>query len=97
MKDFEGGRLGGRRSRRISARLRWSGSSLPTFRLPDGRTLRKVVRPNFLGKIFSFTCPTYTLTSGHSLEVKLIVNGSSDDGLWFAYDTNPYRTRLQIN
>jgi hypothetical protein len=32
----------------------------------------------------------YTIAAGHQLELKIIVNNSSEDDLWFAYDTETY-------
>ena len=94
MKDFEGGKAG-----RIEVYLRdFNGSSYTEIcsgALADADW--QGGPSGFRNTSFSFACPTYTLSSGHSLELKLIVDGSSEDDLWFAYDTNPYRSRIQIN
>jgi hypothetical protein len=48
-------------------------------------------------KTISVPIGTYTLPPGHSLELVVVVDGSSDDDMWFAYDTGPYRSRLVVN
>ena len=48
-------------------------------------------------KTFSVPIRTHTLVAGHSLELVVIVDGSSDDDMWFAYDTGPYRSRVAVS
>jgi len=45
---------------------------------------------------FSISIGTYTLAPGHSLELVVVVDASSGDDMWFAYDTGPYRSRLAV-
>lgn len=44
----------------------------------------------------TITTGTYTLAPGHWLELKLIVPNSSEDDLWFAYDTTTYDSHIRI-
>ena len=37
---------------------------------------------------------SYTIVTGHSLELKVIVSTSSEDDMWFAYDTSAYPSRV---
>jgi hypothetical protein len=46
---------------------------------------------------FSVPIGTYTLAPGHSLELVVVVDASSDDDMWFAYDTGPYRSRVSVS
>ena len=46
---------------------------------------------------FRFSVGTYTIAPKHSLELKVIVGGSSGDDMWFAYDTGPYRSRVAVS
>ncbi len=39
----------------------------------------------------------HTIASGRSLVIHLAVTGSSDDDLWFAYDTTTYQSRLTVD
>jgi hypothetical protein len=48
-------------------------------------------------KTLSVPIGTYTLAPGHSLELVVIVDASSDDDMWFAYDTGPYRSRVSVS
>lgn len=45
----------------------------------------------------SLNAGDYILPAGHSLEITLIVNNSSGDDIWFAYDTIAYPSRVKIN
>lgn len=38
----------------------------------------------------------HTITAGRALVVKLVVDGSSQDDLWFAYDTTTHQARLEF-
>ena len=48
-------------------------------------------------KTFSVPVGTYTLAPGRSLELVVVVDASSDDDMWFAYDINPYKSRLSVS
>jgi hypothetical protein len=50
----------------------------------------------WVSKTISFTCSSYTVPAGNRLEVKLIVNASAEDSMWFAYDTTTYNTRAEL-
>jgi hypothetical protein len=47
-------------------------------------------------KTFQLSIGSYTLAPGHSLELKVIVESSSDDDMWFAYDTNDRKSRVNL-
>ena len=47
-------------------------------------------------KTFDLSLGSYALSAGHMLELKVIVEGSSDDDMWFAFDTSAYPSRVQI-
>ena len=53
--------------------------------------------PSWNLKTLTFSVGTYTIAPGHSLELKVIVEGSSADDIWFAYDTGPYRSRVSLS
>jgi hypothetical protein len=46
----------------------------------------------------TFTVPidAHTLGPGHSLELVVIVDASSDDAMWFAYDTINHKSRVSV-
>jgi len=46
---------------------------------------------------FSVPIGTYTVAPGHALGLVVVVDASSDDDMWFAYDTGPYRSRVAVN
>jgi hypothetical protein len=46
---------------------------------------------------FSVPIGTYTLAPGHSLELVVVVDASSDDDMWFAYDANSYKSRVAVS
>ena len=48
-------------------------------------------------KTFSVPVGTYTLAPGRSLELVVVVDASSDDDMWFAYDMSPYRSRVTMS
>jgi len=50
-------------------------------------------------KLESVTVPigTYTIAPGHSLELVVVVDASSDDDMWFAYDTNNHKSRVSLS
>lgn len=52
---------------------------------------------SWVQKTFSIPLGTHTLAPGHSLELKVIVDSSSGDDIWFAYDTGPYRSRVTMS
>jgi hypothetical protein len=45
-------------------------------------------------KTFQVSVGSYTVDPGHRLELKVIVEGSSDDDMWLAYDTNNRKSRV---
>jgi len=47
-------------------------------------------------KTFKLSISSHTLAPGHSLELKLIVENSSDDDMWFAYDAGNYKSRVNM-
>jgi hypothetical protein len=54
-------------------------------------------KESWVQKTFSVPIGTYTLAPGHSLELVVVVDASSDDDMWFAYDTGPYRSRVTVS
>jgi len=52
--------------------------------------------PSWVLKTLTFSVGPYTVASGHSLELKIVVQDSADDDMWFAYDTSPNRSRVVI-
>jgi hypothetical protein len=46
--------------------------------------------------LITFIVPieTWTMSPGHALELVVVVDASSDDDMWFAYDTNNYKSRV---
>lgn len=62
-----------------------------------------LTEPNWQGlsitwvqKTLTLTASNYSLASGHRLELKLIVDGTADDDMWFAYDTTAYPSRVTV-
>ena len=51
---------------------------------------------SWLQKTVSFSCGSYTVPAGNRLEVKLIVNATAADNMWFAYDTTAYKSRVEL-
>jgi hypothetical protein len=51
----------------------------------------------WLLKTFTVPVGTYTMAPGHSLELVVVVDASSSDDMWFAYDINPYRSRVTVS
>lgn len=47
-------------------------------------------------RTISVSVSNYTLQAGRQLEFKVVVGGSSGDDMWFAYDTDTYRSRLVL-
>ena len=47
-------------------------------------------------KAFVIGVGSHTLPAGHSLELKVIVEPTSADDLWFAYDTAAYPSRVML-
>jgi hypothetical protein len=48
-------------------------------------------------KSLKVSISSHTLAPGHSLELKLIVENSSDDDMWFAYDAGNYKSRVNLS
>jgi hypothetical protein len=48
-------------------------------------------------KTFKFSVGPHTVGPGHSLELKVIVDDSSDDDMWFAYDTVNHKSRVNAS
>ena len=47
-------------------------------------------------KTWTFPSVIYTVAAGNRLEVKIIVEDSSDDDMWFSYDVTAYDSRLEL-
>ncbi|MCP3934560.1 MAG: hypothetical protein GY708_04215 [Actinomycetia bacterium] len=45
---------------------------------------------------FTFGTLSHTISAGRALVIKLVVDGNSDDNLWFAYDTTSYQARIDF-
>jgi hypothetical protein len=52
--------------------------------------------PSWVLKTFQFSVGPHTVAPGHSLELKVIVENSSDDDMWFAYDTAARKSRIHV-
>ncbi len=39
---------------------------------------------------------SHTISAGHYLELKVLVDASSDDDIWFAYDTTDYKSYIEL-
>ncbi|HJX61887.1 MAG TPA: hypothetical protein VJ578_04895 [Dehalococcoidia bacterium] len=46
---------------------------------------------------FSVSIGTYTIAPVHKLELVVVVDASSDDDMWFAYDTNDHKSRVTVS
>ena len=46
--------------------------------------------------LMTFSDVSYTLSAGHYLELKVLVDVNSDDDMWFAYDTTDYKTYIEL-
>jgi hypothetical protein len=53
--------------------------------------------PSWVLKTFQVSIDPHTLAPGHCLELKVIVEASSDDDMWFAYDVGSYKSRVNTN
>jgi len=53
--------------------------------------------PSWVLPTLSVPIGTYTLAPGHSLELVVVVDASSDDDMWFAYDTNDDKSRVTLS
>jgi hypothetical protein len=53
--------------------------------------------PSWVQKTFQVSIDPYTLAPGHSLELKVIVENSSDGDMWFAYDTVDRKSRVNVS
>lgn len=51
---------------------------------------------SWVSKSLSISVSDYTLAAGRQLELKLLVTGSADDDMWFAYDTVAYPSSLTL-
>jgi hypothetical protein len=93
MKDFDDTKRGA-----VSAYLRdFDGSSyveLGGATFTDGTWQGGT--PSWVLKTFQFSIGPRTIAPGHSLELKVIVENSSDDDMWFAYDTGSYKSRVNV-
>jgi hypothetical protein len=52
--------------------------------------------PSWVLETFQISIGSYTLAPGHSLELKVIVENSSDDDMWFAYDTADRKSQVTL-
>lgn len=52
--------------------------------------------PSWVLNTFQFSIGPHTVAPGHSLELKVIVEASSDDDMWFAYDTGARKSRIDV-
>ncbi len=52
--------------------------------------------PSWVLKSFTLNIGTHTLAPGHTLELVLVVEPSSGDDIWFAYDTNAWKSRVTV-
>lgn len=50
----------------------------------------------WVNKVLTMSVSSYTVAVGRQIEVKLIVGSSSDDSMWFAYDTTAYPSKVTI-
>ena len=50
----------------------------------------------WVNKSLTFSVSSYTVAVGRRIELKLIVDNSADDRMWFAYDTTVYPSKLTI-
>ena len=94
MKDFAPGKRGS-----VTAYLRdYSGSS--RTEICQGTLTQdswQGASSSWVEKTLSFNCPSYEVVAGHRIELKLTVSNSSDDDMWFAYDTTAYPSRIIID
>ena len=93
-KDFDGTKRGA-----VSVYLRdFDGSNYVTL---GGVTHTDATwqdgNPSWVLETFQLSIGPYTLAPGHSLELKVIVENSSDDDMWFAYDTNDNKSRVNLS
>ena len=51
---------------------------------------------SWISRNITITGVNYTIPAGHQLEVKLIVDASSGDHMWIAYDTVSYDSRVEL-
>jgi hypothetical protein len=52
---------------------------------------------SWVSRSLSVSVTDYVLSAGSQLELKLIVTGSSDENMWFAYDTVAYPSSLTLD
>lgn len=50
----------------------------------------------WVATVIGFGSVSRTVPAGHSLRVKMVVDGDADDSMWFAYDTTAYPSVLTI-
>lgn len=95
MKDFGAGRRGV-----VTAYLRDFNTITSTYAEVANATLDVADWQGgstaWVRKTVGISVPLYVLAIGHRLELKLVVAGTSDDDMWFAYDTTSYRSWLQL-
>jgi hypothetical protein len=53
--------------------------------------------PSWVQKTLTFPVGTHTIAAGHSVELVVVVEPSSADDMWFAYDTGPDRSRVSVS
>jgi hypothetical protein len=53
--------------------------------------------PSWVLEEFHISVGPRTVALGHSLELKVIVEASSDDDMWFAYDTVNYKSQVDVS
>ena len=53
--------------------------------------------PSWVLEEFHISVGPRTVALGHSLELKVIVEASSDDDMWFAYDTANYKSQVDVS
>ena len=52
--------------------------------------------PSWTLKTLTFPVEPHVVAAGHSLELKVIVDSSSGDDMWFAYDSNAHKSRVTV-
>ena len=93
MKDFSGDKAG-----TVTVYLRdfdgWGYVELGSGTLTDAPW--QGGSPSWVLKTLTFSAGPYLVAAGHKLELKVIVEGSSDDDMWFAYDSNSEKSRITV-
>ena len=52
--------------------------------------------PSWVLNTITFSAGPYLVAAGHKLELKVIVEGSPDDDMWFAYDSNSEKSSITV-